>query len=119
MNLLTNIFYSLSVLFIVVEIYQLINREQLFSKLKFDNIEKINPLSNIIFYTSKILYLFWIFLGLFSSLKLYFLILVITGLFKYFVLLTKKNILINLYDLFNCLFSVTILSIILILRFFQ
>lgn len=114
MSLLSNIFYILSIPFIGVEIYQIVNRNRVFRK--FDaNLESDSLFSYFTFYLFKIIYLIWIPIGLFTHFWPYFLILISLGLFKWLVVFTKKNILINLYDITNCIISVLTLLII----FFQ
>lgn len=119
MSLLTSFFYSISVIFIITEIYQLINRDKLFSRIEFDDINEYNTKKSIIFYISKLIYLIWLPIGLFSSFWIYFLLIIILGLCKYSVLYTKKNVLINLYDLFNTILSVFLLSIIFLQALFR
>ena len=118
-----NFFYFFSLLFIGVEIYQLVNRDKIFSKLKISDIEK--PVPYIIFYIFKLTYLIWIPSGLFlssnlgmTSLQGCFLMIILLGIFKYIVVLTKKNIIINLYDLINTILSIFFLMVIFRLGFF-
>ena len=121
MNVYHSVFYCISLLFIMVEIYQLVNRDKIFSKLKISDIEK--PVPYIIFYIFKLTYLIWIPIGLFLSsnleLRACFLMLILLGILKYIVVLTKKNIIINLYDLINTILSIFFLMVIFHLGFFQ
>jgi hypothetical protein len=118
MNLLSNIFYILPLLFICVEVYQLINRDKVFTK--FDpNLALYSPIPNLFFYLFKILYLIWLPIGLFSHLWIFFFGIMFLGLFKYVILSTKKNIAINLYDGVNTIISVFLLIIIFLQGLFQ
>jgi len=118
MSLLYSIFYGLSLLFIGVEIYQLVNRDKIFVKFN-SNLTLHSPISNLFFYLFKIFYLIWLPIGLFSHLWIFFFGIVLLGLFKYVVLLTKKNIAINLYDVLNTIISVFLLIIIFLQGLFQ
>jgi len=118
MSLLYSIFYGLSLLFIGVEIYQLVNRDKIFVKFN-PNLTLHSPISNLFFYLFKIFYLIWLPIGLFSHLWIFFFGIVSLGLFKYVVLLTKKNIAINLYDVLNTIISVFLLIIIFLQGLFQ
>jgi hypothetical protein len=118
MNLLSNIFYILPLLFICVEVYQLINRDKVF--VKFDpNLALHSSIPNLFFYLFKILYLIWLPIGLFSHLWIFFFGIVSLGLFKYVILSTRRNIAINLYDGVNTIISVFLLIVIFLQGFFQ
>lgn len=118
MSLLSNIFYILSIPFIGVEIYQMINRNNVFRK--FDQNQESESLFHYFtFYLFKVIYLIWIPIGLFTHFWPYFLILISLGLFKFLVLLIKRNILINLYDIINVILSILILLIIFFQALFQ
>ena len=118
MSLLSNIFYLLSLLFIGVEVYQLVNRDKVFAK--FDpNLTLHSPIPNLFFYLFKILYLIWLPIGLFSHLWVFFFGIIFLGLFKYVILSTKKNIAINLYDGVNTIISVFLLMVIFLQGLFQ
>ena len=118
MSLLYSIFYGLSLLFIGVEIYQLVNRDKIFVKFN-PNLTLHSPITNLFFYLFKILYLIWLPIGLFSHLWIFFFGIVLLGLFKYVVLLTKKNIAINLYDVLNTIISVFLHIIIFLQGLFK
>jgi len=118
MSLLSSIFYGLSLLFIGVEVYQLVNRDKVFAK--FDtNLTLHSPIPNLFFYLFKIFYLIWLPIGLFSHLWMFFFCIIFLGLFKYVILTTKKNIAINLYDGVNTIISVFFLIIIFLQGLFQ
>jgi hypothetical protein len=118
MSLLSSIFYGLSLIFIGVEVYQLVNRDKVFSK--FDpNLTLHSPIPNLFFYLFKIIYLIWLPIGLFSHLWIYFFGIIFLGLFKYVILYTKKNIAINLYDGINTIISVFFLIIIFLQGLFR
>jgi len=112
MNLIIDIFHSFSIFFIIVEIFQLIKRDEIYRKSKKENLNLNDTSFYFIFYIFKLLYLPWMVVGLFSSLSPLYLGLISLGLFKYLVLLTKKDFIINLYDLLNALVSCILLSFI-------
>jgi hypothetical protein len=118
MNLLSDIFYILCPIFIGVEVYQLLNKNKVYTKFN-PNLDIKDTIPHFIFYLLKLLYLFWIPIGLFSHLRIYFLFLILLSLFKYVVVFTKKNIIINLYDVINTLISSFLLIVILIQGLFQ
>ena len=113
-----SIFYGLSLLFIGVEIYQLVNRDKIFVKFN-PNLTLHSPITNLFFYLFKILYLIWLPIGLFSHLWIFFFGIVSLGLFKYVILSTRRNIAINLYDGVNTIISVFLLIVIFLQGFFQ
>ncbi len=110
--MLNNIFLLIAPIFIVVEIWGLMNRKLIYGKLTLEKIETVNPKILMTYYSFKIFYLFWMIFGLFYWSWIYCLSLILIGFSKNFILLTKKNLLINLYDLFNCSISCVILIII-------
>lgn len=119
MSLLSSIFYALSLVFIGVEVYQLVNRDKVFVKFN-PNMDIKSPVPYLIFYLLKLIYLIWIPIGLFSHLWILFFGIIFLGLFKYVILSsTKKNIAINLYDGINTIISVFLLIVILIQGLFR
>lgn len=116
---ITNFFYLLSPLFIWVEIFGFLNRDRVYKRMDFETFEKSNLRLYFYFYFSKVFYLIWMLIGLFTIQSNYFIILILLGLFKFFILYTRKNILINLYDFLNPLISIIILIMIFIQVFFQ
>lgn len=112
MSLLSIAFYSLAPLFIFVELFQLIKRDDIYSKLKVDHFETKEPIIYIAFYILRLAYIPWIFTGLFTKFWLLFCILILIGNLKYYILFTGKLKLINIYDIMNCLISVLILGFI-------
>lgn len=119
MSLLSIAFYSLAPLFIFVELFQLIERDEIYSKLKVDHFQTREPFIYIAFYILRLAYIPWIFIGLFSKFWLLFCILILIGNLKYYILFTGKLKLINIYDIMNCLISVFILGFIYYQVIFQ
>lgn len=114
-----NISYLLTLVFIWVEIYGFLNRNQVAVKLKVEEIENSRVKIYLFFFFSKLIYLIWIPLGLFGDFWIHHSILLSLGLFRFVVVLTRKNIIINLYDFLNPFLSCIILIIILIQGLFQ
>lgn len=114
-----SVFYLLAPLFIWVEIFGFLNRDKVYKRLKFESIEKFNPRLYLFFYLSKIIYLVWIFCGLFTSLQTYFIALFLLGFLRGFVTLTKSRYIVNSYDFLNPVVSSIILIIILFQALFQ
>jgi hypothetical protein len=114
-----SLFYLLILLFIWVEIFGFINRDKVYRRFNFEEIESYNPKLYLFFYISKIFYLIFILVGLFTNYFIYSIILFSLGFFRYFVIKTKKNILINLYDFLNPFISSITLITILFQELFQ
>lgn len=114
-----NIFYILAILFIWVEVFGFFNRGKVTTKLNIQEIENSRVGLYLFFFLSKLIYLIWIPLGLFGDLWICHLILFFLGIFRFVILLTHRNIIINLYDFLNPFISCIILIIILIQVFFQ
>ena len=114
-----SLFYLLILFFIWVEIFGFINRGKVYTRLNFQEIENYNPKLYLFFYTSKIIYLIFIGIGFFTNYYIYSIILFSLGFFRYFVIKTKKNILINLYDFLNPFISSITLITILFRELFQ
>lgn len=114
-----NIFYLLSILFIWVEIFGFLNRGKVTRKLNIQEIETSRVGLYLLFFFSKMIYLIWIPLGFFGEFWIYHSILFGLGIFRFVILLTRKNIIINLYDFLNPFISCIILIIILFQVLFQ
>jgi hypothetical protein len=108
-----NFFILLSILFIGVEFYQLFNREKIYRK--YENINK----SYILFYIFKLLYIIWVFIGFFTANYILYLGIFSLSIFKFLVLYTKKDLLINLYDIIGAVLRVLLLIMITMLVSFQ
>jgi hypothetical protein len=109
-----SLFYISSILFIYVEIFQIINRNTIYKRFSDISNISLNPFLLISFYILKLYYFIWIPIGLLTNNWIYFAILIGLGLFKYPILLTKNNFCINLYDLMNTIISCFILITILV-----
>ena len=115
---ITDTFFFLSILFIWVEIFGFTNKHKIYKRLDLENIN-FNPNLYLFFYISKLTYLIWLPLGLFTSLNIYFIALIFIGLSKFIFYKSKNIILINLYELVNIVSSSIILIIISIQALFQ
>jgi hypothetical protein len=114
-----NFFYFLIPIFIWVEIFGFLNRDKVFRRLKFEEIESYNPKLYLFFYFSKLTYIISMIVGIFTSLYFYFILLLSLGFGRFLILKTRRNVMVNLYDFLNPLFSVIILIIILFLKLSQ
>lgn len=112
MNLLIKFFHLLSLIFILVEIFQLVKRDELYKKIQKENLDLKDNSHHIIFYILRLIYLPWMFFGLFSSFWIYYSILICLGLSKFLIIYTKNNIVINLYILLETVLSIFFLIII-------
>lgn len=101
-----SIFYLLSLLFIWVEIFQIKNRFTMNNL----GLQSLNPKLWIFFYFSKVIYFIWVILGLFTENYHLFSIFILLYLLRYFILMTKKNFYLNLFDLLSFVISVLILA---------
>lgn len=119
MNFLINIFHSLSLIFISIEIFQLIKRDELYKKLQKDNLDVNDTSFYFIFYAFRLIYIPWMFFGLFSNLSIFYFILISLGLVKFLVIYSKNNLIINIYDFLNTLISCLILGSICYQALFQ
>lgn len=118
MNILSNIFYGLSLVFIIFEFFQIFNRNRIYQKIDISNIKITTSLIYILVYITKLIYLIWMFVGLFSDQYVLFMLLILTGLIKNIIFIFKSNILINVYDIINLLVSCYLLFTIFIRVFF-
>lgn len=105
MTFWSNLFYSLSILFLVLEVYQLFNRNKIYYNIK--DIKDRKKLT--IFYVLKLLYTIWIPIGIFSNLGILFISLLVTSSLK-LLLLKSSNFTINMYDIVKCIINVSILA---------
>jgi len=115
---ITDTFFFLSILFIWVEIFGFTNKHKVYKRLDLENIN-FNPNLYLFFYISKLAYLIWLPIGLFTTLNIYFAVLILIGLSKFLFYKSKNIILINLYELINMLSSSIILTTISIQALFQ
>ena len=113
------IIYLLSPIFIILEIYQTFNRDKVYKKIDVNNIGRYDHLFFFFFYLTRIFYTVWKIVGVFNSLSILFILLIIINLNKITVLYTNDNILINVYELLSLVFNIFILSIIFYQGFSQ
>ena len=114
-----NFFYFFIPLFIWVEYYGFLNRNKVYRRLDSMDFENSSPGIYLFFLFSKLFYYIWIPLGLLTSFWIYFLVIFGLGVFKFVALLTKNNLVVNLYDFFNAFISCVLLIIILFQVLFQ
>ena len=115
MNLITS-FYFLSLFFIFFTIYELINRDTFY----FKNPDYSKPVKYISFYFTKICYWIWIIIGaIYTDLRIWFISIIGLILFKFLIILTRKNLIINLYDLLSYIISIFIMILIFRLGVFR
>lgn len=112
--MLNNIILLFAPIFLFVEIWGLMNRSLLYGRLTPEKIDSVNPNLLLTFYSLRVTYLLWMIFGLFGWAWIQILSLILIGFSKNFILMTGKNLWINLYDLFNCFVSSIILIIILL-----
>lgn len=108
-----NIFYLLSILFIITEIYNLKNINRLYMKSKdidteINKITKTRIISDIFFHMFKLLYMVWIFIGLFTGLNIFFWILFSFGIGKYITIFFPGWS--KIYDICNSSASILVLT---------
>jgi hypothetical protein len=109
MSFVTNIFWYLSLFFILFEVYQISNRTTFY----YNPVDVTKPVKYLSFYFTKICYIIWILMGaLYTHLSPYFYIIIALGIFKFVVVWTKKSFIINLYDILSCLSTSFILGFI-------
>ena len=108
---MTAVFYCIFIIFIWNEIYYIKN------KLRIDKIKSLKKTSkiDIIFYTTRIIYWIFIIIGLFSSLKIIFLTLLIAKIIQVPLYHINRKVFIY-YDNFLPLISSIIILIILITK---
>ena len=107
------IFYILSLFFIWSEVYHIINKNRIYIKIDKKNVAD-STIVDYLFYVSKISYLFWILIGLFSSSSFYFLLILLISSIKFLILLSKSKKFIDIYDTLSSVFCIIILFKILL-----
>jgi len=111
-SLLYNIFYLMPILFIWSEIYHIKNRDRLyirFNQRQFGSSTKID----YIFYLTKVLYLLWIVVGIFSAKSNLFLLILLVSAIRYLILLFKSKKFNDIYDIVSSFICIAILAYIL------
>ena len=117
MMLLSKIFFSFSIIFIFVEFFQMFKRKELYQKLS--DVELNDTLPFFVFYLLRLLYLPWMYIGLFSGVWYLFLSLISLGAIKFSILYLKKDFILNLFDLIDLTLSCWILIFIFLQVFSQ
>jgi hypothetical protein len=119
MNFLIDLFHSLSLIFVTIEIFQLVKRDKLYRKIQRDNLDIKDTSFYLPFYVLRLIYIPWMFFGLFSNLSIFYFALISLGLVKFLVIYSKNNLIINIYDFLNTLISCLILGSICYQALFQ
>jgi hypothetical protein len=110
--MLNELFYLVAPLFLYVEFFQTFWRKDIYTRLKPEIFESLNPRVLLSFYVLKIFYTIWVIIGIFSVNFIPFLILGGLGIVKSLVVSFKNNFLINIYDLIAFLVaSITLIFI--------
>lgn len=117
MSLIIKLFYLLSVFFIYVEVYGFFFRSRIYKPVS--ELELETPFKHFAFYFFKLIYLPWLFVGLFSHNWMIFLTPILMGLVSLISFSSKNDKLINLWSIVNFLVSVICLVIILYRGVFQ
>lgn len=112
MSIIHNIFYLLPLLFIWVEIYHMLNKDKIYIRFNQRDMTK-SSIVDYTYYVSKILYLIWLIIGLFSNISYYFLIIIVISLIKLIILLFRSNLFNKIYDFVSSLLCITILTYIM------
>lgn len=111
-NILHGIFYIMPIFFIWSEVYHIRNRNRLYIKL--DQRYDLTPIRvskvDYIFYMTKLLYLLWIMIGLFSSISNLFLLILLVSAIKFLILLFKSKKFSDIYDTISSIICIIILG---------
>lgn len=110
-NLLHTIFYSLAFVFIWTEVYHMRFKDRLYVKFNQRIISK-STLLDYTYYITKMTYLIWIMIGLFSSSSNLFLLILMISALKFLVILKLKKFT-EVYDTISSISCIIILIFIL------
>ena len=108
-NFIHTLFYLFPILFIWAEIYHLRFKDRLYVKFNQKHLST-SKLTDYIFYVTKVFYLIWLIIGLFSSLSYYFLLIIIDSSIKFLVLFFKSRKFNDIYDMISSLVCIGLLS---------
>lgn len=108
------LFYTTLILFIWNEIYYIKNKIRLDKNFKTKSVEKMTKL-DVFFYMTRVLYWTFIIIGLFSSLKLFFIIILVIRLIQIPIYHLNKKLFIY-YDNFLPLICSLLLVLILLVK---
>lgn len=106
-------FYIFLSLFIWNEIYYIRNKERLDKNFRNKDIESINK-KDLFFYFTKVLYWIWIAIGLFSDMKVYFIILLSLIIIKFPLYHLRNKVYYMIYDNALPILSIIMISIIIL-----
>jgi hypothetical protein len=114
-NFFHTLFYTFPLLFIWSEFYHIKYKDKLYVRFT----ERVNKssLSDYIFYLTKLSYLVWTLIGLFSNLSHYFMLILLISSIKFLILLSKSKKLVEIYDTISSVLCIVILLIILFKAF--
>jgi hypothetical protein len=109
MIILSKIFYFLSLIFIWSEFYHIRHKDYLYIRLDKRDITN-SSISDYIFYITKLVYIPWVLIGLFSKNSFYFLLIVLISSIKFLVLLFKSKKFTEIYDIVSSSICIIIVS---------
>lgn len=112
-------FYLFALLFIWVEIFAFQNRGRVTKRLNFQDIENSSLRFYLIFFFLKTIYIFWLPIGLFGDLWMFFLILICLGIINLLIPLTRSKLIVFIFNSLNTFFSCIILLTILYQALFR
>ena len=107
-------FYLLSFLFIWMKIYELKYSDRLYLKKNIESIDKNRVFKDILFYISNIIFIFWIFIGLFTNLHWYFIGFIVLYLIGQINVIKKNKKITVTYRLLSFFISIVLNICILI-----
>lgn len=110
-NILHTIFYSLAFVFIWTEAYHMKFKDRLYVKFNQRIISKSTPF-DYIYYITKVMYLLWITIGLFSSSSNLFLLILMISALKFLIILKLKKFT-EVYDIISSVSCIIVLIFIL------
>ena len=113
MNLLHRFFYILPLFFIWSEFYHLKFKDRIYVEF---NQRHIGNTTDYIFYITKLVYLLWIIVGLFSGFSYYFMVILLVSSLKFLILLLKSNKFNNIYDIISSVVCISILMYLFIIN---
>lgn len=110
------LFYLLPIVFILNELYYILNKHRLSLNFKNRDVES-TTIFDIFYYFTRLLYWICLIVGMFSSLSTYFIILFSLVIIKSIIYRTKKKSTYVILDNLFPILSIFFLSIILLIKF--
>lgn len=102
------IFYLFPILFVWAEIYHLRFKNRLYVKFNQRHIST-SKFTDYIYYVTKVFYLAWLIVGLFSNLSHYFLLIILISSIKLLVLVFKSKKFNEIYDVMSGIMCIVLL----------